>query len=161
MNESLYKVSFKTESTSDYDYLLFDDKLSIGEVNDKVLLFLERKYSGTKILESKWNMIAWYDNDASRKIVKTCARDNNRYFGAEFDKPIVLSIGKSDIENLTNEELRVFFFTENIEDSRTPAIIKDYVLQGKETFSMGERINEVEKIIMTVVTERFISGEIK
>lgn len=154
MSESLYRVEHQIESKWDYDYLHFDDKSSIGEITEKVRLFLGRKYRGKEIQNHKWNMVAWHDPASSKNLVLAIARDNKRYL-------VDATINMSDIEKLSNDELRVFFLAEDIEDPRTPFVIQNYVLQGKETFTMGDRINEVEKLIMTVITDRFVKGEIK
>lgn len=64
-----------------------------------------------------------------------------------------------DLEHLTNEQLRSFFTDEDIENLPQP--ILDFVKDGKETRSMGERLNRVERLINIIVVDRFVDGKLK
>lgn len=67
-------------------------------------------------------------------------------------------ISKTDLIGLTNTEIKKVLTSENISDA--PMVIREYVEEGKETYTMGNRINRVEKLLMEIIVDRFIKGEL-
>lgn len=65
-------------------------------------------------------------------------------------------ISKKDLEHMSSEQIRKFYTSEDF--FLLDPLIKNYVDAGKEDFSMGNRINRVEKILNIIVVERFING---
>lgn len=68
-------------------------------------------------------------------------------------------ITQKELEHLSNEEIRQFYKTEHIDDCKIP-VIKDYVLKGKENFTMSNRINRVEALLNNIIVKRFFNNEI-
>lgn len=62
---------------------------------------------------------------------------------------------KTELEKLTNDQMRLLFITE--ETKKLPSPFKEYILEGKKDYSMGKRINEIEKISIDIVIKRFIN----
>jgi len=69
-------------------------------------------------------------------------------------------ITKEKLAHLTNDEIKSFFITENIEDYHVQPIRK-FVEGGRDMRMMGNRINRVEKILGLIIVDRFINGQIK
>jgi hypothetical protein len=67
-------------------------------------------------------------------------------------------ISKADLIGLTNSEIKLCFTTEDI--SKMPKAIREYVEEGKETYTMGNRINRIENLMMQIIVDRFIKGEL-
>lgn len=66
-------------------------------------------------------------------------------------------ISKKDLEFLTSEQIKSFYKAENqTEFNISP--IKEYIENGKDSYSIGNRINRVEKILNLIVVERFVNG---
>ena len=62
---------------------------------------------------------------------------------------------KNELEKLSDDEIRDCF---KIEDRMLlPSPVKEYVEKGKVDFTMGEKFNEVEKILMEIIVDRFLS----
>jgi len=62
---------------------------------------------------------------------------------------------------LTDSELKSLFTTENTEDLSDDGIvgeIKRYILSGKRDFTMGKKINEIEKLTMMIVVSRWLKS---
>jgi len=64
-------------------------------------------------------------------------------------------IKKADLVHLTSEQIKQFFKVED--PSLLPSPIKEFVLAGKDQFDMGPRINRVEKLLMEIIIDRFLS----
>jgi hypothetical protein len=65
------------------------------------------------------------------------------------------------LEKLTDSELKSLFTTENTEDLSDDGIvgeIKQYILSGKRDFTMGKKINEIEKLTMLIVVDRWLKS---
>ena len=65
------------------------------------------------------------------------------------------------LEKLTDNELKSLFTTENTEDLSDDGIvgeIKRYILSGKRDFTMGEKINEIERMTMMIVVDRWLKS---
>lgn len=67
-----------------------------------------------------------------------------------------MGIKKEDLEHLTSNEIKQSYLTDDVEMLPNP--IKDYVIAGKLDFTMGNRLNRVEKLLNLIVVERFIKG---
>jgi len=65
-------------------------------------------------------------------------------------------IKKEDLEILTSEQIKQSFKSEDI--STLPSPIKEYVLEGKDRYEMSCRLNRVEKLLMLIITDRFVKG---
>jgi hypothetical protein len=65
-------------------------------------------------------------------------------------------IKKEDLEILTSEQIRLSLISEDI--SILPSPIKEYVLEGKDRYEIGTRLNRVEKLLMLIITDRFVKG---
>ncbi len=65
-------------------------------------------------------------------------------------------IKKENLEILTSEQIRLSLISEDI--SILPSPIKEYVLEGTDRYEMGVRLNRVEKLLMLIITDRFIKG---
>ena len=69
-------------------------------------------------------------------------------------------ISKKDLEFLTSEQIKSFYKVENqTEFNISP--IKEYIENGKDNYTMGNRINRVEKILNLIVVERFVNGTLQ
>jgi hypothetical protein len=66
-------------------------------------------------------------------------------------------ISKKDLEFLTSEEIKSFYKTENQTQFNISPIM-EYIENGKDNYTMGNRINRVEKILNLIVVERFVNG---
>lgn len=66
-------------------------------------------------------------------------------------------ISKKDLEFLTSEQIKSFYKAENQTDFNISPI-KEYIENGKDSYTMGNRINRVEKILNLIVVERFVNG---
>lgn len=66
-------------------------------------------------------------------------------------------ITKEDLEHLTSDEIRNFFTDDDSTLSKQPSVIRNYVLKGKENFTMGNRFCRIEHLLTTIITERFIN----
>jgi hypothetical protein len=64
-------------------------------------------------------------------------------------------ISKKDLDFLTSEQIKTFYKLENIAEFNISPI-KEYIEGGKDTHTLGNRINRVEKILNSIVIERFI-----
>lgn len=62
-----------------------------------------------------------------------------------------------DLVHLTDTQLLEFCNCEST-DKLSDSVLKEYILAGRETFTMGERINHLEKLTMIIIVERFKSG---
>ena len=65
------------------------------------------------------------------------------------------------LEKLTDSELKSLFTTENTKDLSDDGIvaeIKRYILSGKRDFTMNEKINEIEKMTMLIVVDRWLKS---
>jgi hypothetical protein len=65
------------------------------------------------------------------------------------------------LEKLTDSELKSFFITENTEDFSDDGRIgeiKRYILSGKQNFTMGEKINKIERLAILVVVDRWLNS---
>jgi hypothetical protein len=63
------------------------------------------------------------------------------------------------LEKLSDSELKSLFTTENTKDLSDNGIvgeIKRYILSGKKDFSMSKKINEIEKMTMLIVVDRWL-----
>lgn len=67
-------------------------------------------------------------------------------------------IKQEDLEHLSNDILRQTFVEENI--NRLPSPIKEYVLDGRDTFDMRNRLNRVERLVGNIVIKRFINNKL-
>ncbi len=161
MKESLYKVDITSVGFLGTEYLSLPDTTNVGDIDGIVLSFLRKKYPSDKIINSNWKMISWdsIDHEIEEFVIENTK--HNKFYCGDHEKLESLEIDKGIIEKLSNEELKTFFTSEEIIDPSNPKILQDYILQGKDDFTMGERINHIEKIAMLVITERFIKGEIK
>jgi hypothetical protein len=83
------------------------------------------------------------------------------------DKPQNPQLNISDVidskylEKLTDSELKSLFTTENTEDLSDDGIvgeIKRYILSGKRDFTIGKKINEIEKLTMLIVVDRWLKS---
>jgi hypothetical protein len=62
-------------------------------------------------------------------------------------------ISKKDLEFLTSDQIKSFYKAHfNISP------IKEYIENGKHNYTMGIRINRVEKILNLIIVERFLNG---
>lgn len=68
-------------------------------------------------------------------------------------------IKKEDLINLSSEDIKQFYLAENYKDIQNP-VIKQYVFEGKDDYTLGNRINRVEKILNLIIVERFINDEL-
>jgi hypothetical protein len=68
-------------------------------------------------------------------------------------------ITKEKLNHLTSDEIKQFYLCENISDYKVNPINK-YVLDGKDSYEMGSRINRVERILNLIIVERFINGNL-
>jgi hypothetical protein len=64
-------------------------------------------------------------------------------------------ISKKDLEFLTSDQIKQFYKSEG-KPELSP--IKEYVEKGKDTYTMGSRINRVEKILNLIIVERFLNN---
>ena len=69
----------------------------------------------------------------------------------------MVKIKKEDLINLSSDEIKQFFEVEHYQDIKN-TIIKEYVSGGKDTYTIGDRINRIEKILMIIIVERFLSN---
>lgn len=63
------------------------------------------------------------------------------------------------LEQLTDKELKSFFTIEHIESLSDDGIvgeIKKYILSGKKDYTMGAKINQVEKLTIKIVLDRWL-----
>lgn len=68
-------------------------------------------------------------------------------------------ISIEDIKVLSSEDILQFTLVENVEDL-PEGKIKNYILSGKEDFSMSNKFNRVESLMMREVFKRFINGKL-
>ena len=65
------------------------------------------------------------------------------------------------LEKLTDCELKSLFTIENTEDLSDDGIVgevKRYILSEKRDFTMGKKINEIEKIAIQIVVDRWLKS---
>lgn len=67
-------------------------------------------------------------------------------------------ISKKDLIHLSNSQIKLCFTTED--RSKLPSPVKEFVEGGKDTFSMGNRINRVENLMTNIIVDRFIKGQL-
>lgn len=67
-------------------------------------------------------------------------------------------IKKEDLIHLSNSEIKLCFTSEDI--SKLPSPVKEFIEDGKDTFTMGNRINRVENLTTNIIVERFINGQL-
>jgi len=67
-------------------------------------------------------------------------------------------ISKQDLIHLSNSEIKLCFTTED--RNKFPSPVKEFVDGGKDTFTMGNRINRVEKLMMNIIIDRFLNGQL-
>jgi len=84
-------------------------------------------------------------------------------FEQNTDKNLNISdvIDSKYLEKLTDSELKSLFTTENTEDLSDDGIVGDvkrYILSGKRDFTMGKKINEIEKLTMLIVIDRWLKS---
>lgn len=65
-------------------------------------------------------------------------------------------ISRKDLEHLTSEQIKEFFTSDDKRKLISP--IKEYIEGGEDNFSIGNRVNRVEKILTLIVMDRFING---
>lgn len=66
-----------------------------------------------------------------------------------------------NIDKITDQELKLFFTTEDANKLPNKGIIgylKKYILSGNKDFTVGEKINKVEKTTMKIVVDRWIKS---
>jgi len=68
------------------------------------------------------------------------------------------TISKQDLIHLSNSEIKLCFTTEDI--NKFPSPVKEFVEGGKDTFTMSNRINRVEKLLMNIIVDRFLNGQL-
>lgn len=66
---------------------------------------------------------------------------------------------QAELEHLSNEDIRLFFIAEDNKDLPSP--IKEFVGKDDNEFGISERRNRVEKLLIIIITERFIKGHVK
>lgn len=81
----------------------------------------------------------------------------------EFNENLNISdvIDSKYLEKMTDSELKSLFTTENTEDLSGDGIvgeIKRYILSGKRDFTMGKKINEIERMAMLIVVDRWLKS---
>lgn len=62
-----------------------------------------------------------------------------------------------DIQNMSNDELRQCYNAKDI--TTLPSPIKEYILKGKDSIDMENRLNRFKRLMNMVVVERFINNE--
>lgn len=67
-------------------------------------------------------------------------------------------ISKQDLVHLSNSEIKLCFTTED--NTKLPSPVKEFVEGGKDTFTMGNRINRVESLMINIIVDRFINGQL-
>lgn len=65
-------------------------------------------------------------------------------------------IKKEDLEHLSSDEIRKCFTEED--RTKLPSPIKEYIEEGKESYTMAERSNRVEKLLSSIIINRFINN---
>lgn len=68
------------------------------------------------------------------------------------------SLTKTDLDNMSNDDIKKAFKVEDY--TQMPSPIKEYIVAGKESFTMGPRSNHVEKLLMQIVVDRFLDGRL-
>lgn len=89
-------------------------------------------------------------------IIKKWDQFENLKYGQKTNQKLNI-----DLEKLTDNELKTFFNVENIEDlsdEGTIGEVKRYILSGKKDFTMGEKINDIEKETMLIIVERWLKS---
>ena len=66
-------------------------------------------------------------------------------------------INKEDLINLSSDEIKQFYEAEHYQNIKNP-IIKEFVSGGKDTYTIGNRINRVENILNLIIVERFLTN---
>lgn len=67
-------------------------------------------------------------------------------------------ISKKDLEFLSSKEIKEYYRKENVDDLPSP--IKEYVEKGRDSFTMGPRLNRVEKLLNIIIVERFLNDKL-
>jgi hypothetical protein len=62
------------------------------------------------------------------------------------------------LKGLSNDDIKLFFTQENTDNLPEPA--KSYVLSGKDTYTMGPKINAIEQILLVEVADRWLKGKL-
>jgi hypothetical protein len=71
------------------------------------------------------------------------------------------AIKMKDLIHLTNEEIKQVYKIYNIECiEKAPALIKEYVLKGKNWHDITSRLNRVFHILNIIVVDRFITDKL-
>lgn len=66
-------------------------------------------------------------------------------------------ISKKDLEFLTSEQIKSFYTAESLTQFNISPI-KEYIENGIDTYTMGNRFNRVERILSLIIVERFVNG---
>jgi len=66
-------------------------------------------------------------------------------------------ITKKDLEGLTSDEIKSFYTSENTTVFHISPI-KEYLVEGKDIYELGNRINRVERLLNIIIVERFINN---
>ena len=64
-------------------------------------------------------------------------------------------ISRDDLIHLSSNDIKLVYKAETYQNLPSP--IKEYIEGGKEKFTMGRRFNRVEKILNSIVLERFLT----
>ncbi len=67
-------------------------------------------------------------------------------------------ISKEDLIHLSNSDIKLCFTVED--RTKLPSPVKEFVEEGKDDYTMGARINRTEKLLMNIIVNRFIKGEL-